>query len=322
MAAIIGLSYFHVVLCMHFADRLTEAVFQKAAPICVGLDPRYDQIPEFIRLSQIEKFGKDRKAIASAIVLFNTQIIDAVKDIVPVVKPQIAFYEMYGPEGMWAFAATCKYAREQGLIVIADAKRNDIGSTCDAYADAFLGKVDIFDEQQEIFETDALTVTPYLGSDGILPFVERCQEYEKGIFVLVKTSNPSSGEIQDLPAGEMVVHEHVGELVSGWGKEFLGESGFSLVGAVVGATYPEEARYLRNIMPHNIFLVPGYGAQGGGAADVKPCFLENGTGAIVNSSRGIIFAYQNDSKYSEKNFAEAAREAALLMKEDLKIVLP
>lgn len=306
---------------MHFADRLTNAVAEKAAPICVGLDPRYGKIPQFIKDKHVEEFGKTKKAIAASILEFNIGIIEAVKDIVPVVKPQIAFYEMYGTEGIWAYISTCKYAREQGLIVIADGKRNDIGSTCEAYADGFLGEIDVFGESEEVFYSDALTVTPYLGSDGILPFVQRCSDFNKGIFVLVKTSNPSSGDIQDLPAGELAVHEHVAELVSAWGKDFIGENGFSSVGAVVGATYPEEASYLRNAMPHNIFLVPGYGAQGGGAEDVKPCFFENGTGAIVNSSRGIIFAYEKNDTYGEENFADAAREAAHAMKEDLKVVL-
>lgn len=306
---------------MHFADRLTRAIAEKESPICVGLDPRFDQIPKFIKDKQVEKFGKTKKAIAASLLEFNINIIDAVKELVPVVKPQIAFYEMYGPEGLWAFASTCKYAQEQGLIVIGDAKRNDIGSTCEAYAQGFLGKVDVFGEKEDIFHIDSLTVTPYLGSDGIKPFVKQCEENEKGIFVLVKTSNPSSGELQDLPVGDTSVHEHLAELVALWGKDNIGENGYSFVGAVVGATYPEEARYLRNAMPHSIFLVPGYGAQGGGAADVKPCFHENGSGAIVNSSRGIIFAYAKDKKFSEENFADAAREATIAMKEDLKSVL-
>lgn len=306
---------------MHFADRLTNAIADKKSPICVGLDPRYNQIPQHVRDKQVEKFGKTRKAIAAAILEFNIHIIEAVKDIVPVVKPQIAFYEMYGAEGIWAYNATCKYAQEQGLIVIADAKRNDIGSTCEAYAQGFLGTVDVFGEQEDVYFCDSLTVTPYLGSDGIKPFTKQCEENDKGIFVLVKTSNPSSGEIQDVTTGDQAIHEHVAELVSSWGADLIGESGFSAVGAVVGATYPEEARYLRSIMPHAIFLVPGYGAQGGGAEDVKPCFHENGTGAIVNSSRGIIFAYEKNDAFGPENYDEAARAAALAMKEDLASIM-
>jgi len=307
---------------MHFADLLTKRIQEKQNPSVVGLDPRINQIPQFIKDKNKAQFGENLKALTASILEFNMGIIDAIKDIVPAVKPQIAFYEQFGPEGIWVYEATCKYAQTQGLIVIADAKRNDIGSTCEAYASAFLGEIDVFGKTERAFSADALTVTPYLGSDGIKPFVENCKKYNHGIFILVKTSNPSSGELQDLPIGDEVIHEYLAGLVSQWGTECIGsESGFSAVGAVVGATYPEEARLLRSLMPHAIFLVPGYGAQGGGAADTKPCFHKNGTGAIVNSSRGIIFAYQKDEKYHESNYADAARDAALKMKEDLKIVI-
>ena len=254
---------------MHFADTLTARITQ-TSPVCVGLDPRLNKLPEGI--------AKD----ASGVLEFNKGIIGAIKDIAAVIKPQLAFYEVLGAEGMKTFWETCAYAKEQGLLVIADGKRNDIGSTCEAYADAYLGADS---------PIDALTVTPYLGSDGINPFIERCTKNGKGIFILVKTSNKSSGELQDLPCGDEVVHEHVAQLVEGMAAQALGpKTNLSCVGAVVGATYPEELKYLRTLMPHCPFLIPGFGAQGGTAEDVKHGFLADGTGAIVNSSRGIIFA--------------------------------
>ncbi len=300
----------------HFADRLTQRISILANPSVVGLDPRIDQIPEFIIDRVVEEFGETTEAVAEAIIEFNQGIIDAVADLVPAVKPQIAFYECYGHHGFRAYEETIAYAQKKGLLVIGDAKRNDIGSTAEAYANGHLGEVPLFDEMTKVLDTDALTVTPYLGSDGIKPFTDVCLEYGKGIFVLVRTSNPSSDEIQGQALGDHLMDEHVATLVEGWGRELIGESGFSSVGAVVGATYPEEARVLRNLMPNQIFLVPGYGAQGGGAEDVKPCFHDNGTGAIVNSSRDIIFAYQKNGQPGEA-YAEAAREAAIRMKEDL-----
>ena len=278
---------------MHFADLLTDAI-QKKSPICVGLDPALDKLPEGI--------AKDAKGLLD----FSTGIIDAVKDIAACVKPQMAYYEVLGWEGMRAFWETCAYAKLHGLLVIADGKRNDIGSTCDAYAEAYLYKDS---------PIDALTVSPYLGSDGVKPFIERCKKNEKGIFVLVKTSNPSSGELQDLPTGDETVHEHMAQLVASWGADVLGTSShYSSVGAVVGATYPEELKYLRSLMPNTIILIPGFGAQGGTAADVKAGFV-NGNGAIVNSSRGIIFASKG------KDWKEAAGKAAEKMKMELVGVL-
>lgn len=275
---------------MHFADALTAASKAKS-PVCVGLDPQLSKLPEGV--------AQD----AAGVLQFNKGIIDAVKDIASCIKPQLAYYEVLGWEGMKMFWETCAYAKEQGLLVIADGKRNDIGTTCDAYADAYL-----FADSP----VDALTVTPYLGSDGVLPFIERCNKNDKGIFVLVKTSNASSGEIQDLPAGDEVVHEHVAQLVESWGMHHIGpETNLSFVGAVVGATYPEEMTYLRTLMPHIPFLIPGYGAQGGTAADVARGFLTDATGAIVNASRSIIFA----SKGSD--WQDAARKAALEMAEEL-----
>ncbi|MDH5596529.1 MAG: orotidine-5'-phosphate decarboxylase [Candidatus Peregrinibacteria bacterium] len=300
----------------HFADRLVTRISQLDNPTVVGLDPRLASIPEFIRADALETYGHTTEAAAEAIIEFNKGIIDAISDIVPAVKPQIAFYECYGHQGFRAYEETVRYAQEKGMMVIGDAKRNDIGSTAEAYANGHLGQVDLFEEADRSIDADALTVTPYLGTDGITPFTKVCEEFGKGIFVLVRTSNPSADEIQGQVLGDHLMDEHVATLVEGWGRELIGDSGFSAVGAVVGATYPEEARTLRNLMPNQIFLVPGYGAQGGGAEDVKPCFHENGSGAIVNSSRGIIFAYQKEGQPGEA-YAEAAREAALLMKEDL-----
>ena len=301
---------------LHFADRLINRISKLANPTVVGLDPRLNQIPEFIRANAKEEYGNTTEGVAEAIIDFNMGIIDAISDIVPAVKPQIAFYECYGHQGLRAYEETIRYAQEKGLVVIGDAKRNDIGSTAEAYANGHLGRVDVFGSPEKTIDVDALTVTPYLGTDGIVPFTKVCEEEGKGIFVLVRTSNPSADEIQGQAIGDHLMDEHVATLVEGWGRELIGQSGFSSVGAVVGATYPEEARVLRNIMPNQIFLVPGYGAQGGGAEDVKYCFHKNGTGAIVNSSRGIIFAYQKNGQPDEA-YAEAAREAAIAMKEDL-----
>lgn len=301
---------------MHFADRLTHRISELNNPTVVGLDPRLNQIPEHILENAKKKYGNTIEGAAEAILDFNRSIIDAVSDIVPAVKPQIAFYECYGHHGFRVYETTIQYAQKKGLLVIGDAKRNDIGSTAEAYANGHLGSVDVFGSPQKTINADCLTVTPYLGTDGIKPFTKVCEAEGKGIFVLVRTSNPSADEIQGQSVGDELMDERVATLVEGWGRELIGESGFSLVGAVVGATYPEEARTLRNIMPHQIFLVPGYGAQGADAEDVKAAFHKNGTGAIINSSRGIIFAYRKNGQSGEA-FAEAARDAALAMKEDL-----
>jgi orotidine-5'-phosphate decarboxylase len=292
---------------MNFADTLIEKI-KETSPICVGLDPRYDQIPDHIKA--------DAPTPGAAFYEFNKGIIDAVHDLVPIVKPQIAFYEMLGLDGLAALSRTMDYAKEKGLLVLLDAKRNDIGSTAAAYANAYL------DEEGD-FAADALTVTPYLGSDGIKPFIDMCLKNGKGIFTLVKTSNPSSGDIQDRKVDEtgQSIYELMGQLVDSWGADLIGDSGYSSVGAVVGATYPDEAKKLRKLMPTSIFLVPGYGAQGGGAADVKDCFNSDGLGAIVNSSRGIIFAYEKNNNYSPEQYGEAARAAVVAMKEDLESVL-
>jgi len=275
---------------MHFADALTQAGKEKSA-VCVGLDPKLGSMPEGIDQS------------AEGVLEFCKGIIDATKDVACCVKPQLAYFELLGWEGMKVFWEACTYAKEQNLLVIADGKRNDIGTTCEAYAEAYLN---------ELSPIDALTVSPYLGSDGINPFIEQCTKNNKGIYVLVKTSNPSSGELQDLPTGDEAVHEYLAQLVESWGMHHLGaDSSFSCVGAVVGATYPEELKYLRTLMPHCPFLIPGYGAQGGTAEDVKHGFVPDGTGAIVNSSRGIIYASKG------ADWKEAAQKAVKDMAEDL-----
>ncbi len=306
----------------HFADRLIAAVQDKGNPICVGLDPRLAQIPNFIKAKALEGHEKSPlRAASEAIFMFNKGIIDAVFDLVPVVKPQIAFYEMFGHDGIWAYEETLRYAKSKGLLTIADAKRNDIGSTAEAYAQEFLGEVSVFEGEEEvvapIFDADSVTVNAYLGWDGIKPFAEEGQKYGKGLFVLVKTSNVSSGDLQDLPMKEgKAIYEIMGYLVDSWGANDIGKSGYSSIGAVVGATYPAQAKVLREIMPNTIFLVPGYGAQGGKAEDVKVCFNKDGLGAIVNNSRGIIFAYEKMGLGEEK-YGEAARKAVIEMKKDL-----
>ena len=313
----------------NFADRLIEAIRAKGSPICVGLDPRLAQLPEFLREEHRIKKGGSFEAAADCIFEFNKGIIDAVHDLVPAVKPQIAFYEQFGFAGMFAFEETCKYAKEKGLLVIADAKRGDIGSTAEAYAAAFLGKVDLFGHEVDApVWCDALTVVPYLGSDGITPFVERCAAQGKGLFVLAKTSNVSSGELQDRMLAEkfdgsehLKVYELMAHLIESWGSNEVGEHGYSSIGLVVGATFPRDAAAIRKIVPNAFFLVPGYGAQGATAQDIAVNFNEDGLGALVNSSRDIIFAYQKSKKFGEGEYAKAAREAVTRMREDLEKVI-
>jgi len=310
-----------------FSDKLIEKIKAKGNPICVGLDPRLDKIPAFIkRKAAYEAKDNPFTAAAEAIIGFNKAIIDEVCDLVPVVKPQIAFYEIYGHEGVRAYEETLKYAKKKGLITIADAKRNDIGSTAEAYAKAFLGEVTIFEGEENeiitpIFDADAITVNGYLGVDGIKPFIEEAKKYDKGLFVLVKTSNKSSCDLQDVPLADgMSVYEFMGHLVESWGADDISDCGYNFVGAVVGATFPQQAAKLRKIMLNTIFLVPGYGAQGGTAEDVKPCFNKDGLGAIVNSSREIIFAYEKMPEFGEAQFAKASRKACENMIKDLSII--
>ena len=297
-------------------DRLMNRIDKMANPTVVGLDPTYEMIPKQIREEMLEKYGKTTKAAAKMFLSFNQEILDHVCDLVPAVKLQIAMYEQYGIEGLKTYMETITYAKKQGLIIIGDVKRGDIASTAAAYA-AHLGGVEIEGTRFDIWNEDAVTLNPYMGFDGIEPFISPCNEYDKGIFILVKTSNPSGKEIQDLIAEGKPVYEHAAQLVSRWGELAMGDNGYSRVAAVVGATYKEQGQELRKRMLHTFFLIPGYGAQGASGDDIRGYFDRDGRGCIVNSSRGIIAAYRKDSRYGEHNFAEAAREAALMMKRDL-----
>ncbi|HJB90323.1 MAG TPA: orotidine-5'-phosphate decarboxylase [Candidatus Eisenbergiella merdigallinarum] len=299
-------------------NRLVEKIRKTGAPIVVGLDPMMKFIPEQIKEAAFEEYGETLQGAGEAIWQYNKGIVDAIFDLVPAVKPQIAMYEQFGIEGLIAFQKTVNYCKEKGLVVIGDVKRGDIGSTSEAYAVAHLGKVAVGSRMLPAFDEDFATVNPYLGSDGIRPFLKVCQEEKKGIFILVKTSNPSSGEFQDRLIDGRPLYEIVGEKVAEWGGECMGDE-YSYVGAVVGATYPEMGRVLRRLMPKAYILVPGYGAQGGKGADLVHFFNEDGLGAIVNSSRGIIAAYQQEkyAKFGAANYADASRQAVLDMKEDI-----
>ncbi len=300
-------------------NQLTAKIRKTGAPIVVGLDPMLKFVPEHIKEKAFKEFGETLEGAAEAIFQFNKGIVDAVCDLVPAVKPQIAMYEQFGIPGLSAFAKTVAYCKEKGLIVIGDIKRGDIGSTSSAYATGHLGKVTIGSKSYYGFDEDFVTVNPYLGSDGVKPFIDVCKEEKKGIFVLVKTSNPSSGEFQDRIIDGKPLYEHVGKMVNEWGRELMGDA-YSYVGAVVGATYPEMGKILRDIMPKAYILVPGYGAQGGKGRDLVHFFNKDGLGAIVNSSRGIIAAYQNDAykdKFGPENYADASRAAVIDMKEDI-----
>jgi len=293
-------------------DKLIKKIIETDNPSVVGIDTNFDYLPE-----EMKAGVSDFKGAANAILQFNKKIINKICDIVPAVKVQIAYYEMYGLDGMHAFAETVKYASEKGMYVMTDAKRNDIGATAECYAKAYLGETAVNDKIYNAFDSDFLTVNGYLGSDGIKPFLSWMQKRDKGIFVLVKTSNKSSGELQDLKLENgKTVYEYMGSLVEEWGKDSIGEYGYSDVGAVVGATHPTQAEILRKAMPHTFFLIPGYGAQGGTADDLKVCFDGNGLGGIVNSSRGIICAYKQE-KYKGMAFDDAARQACIDMKNDL-----
>jgi len=306
-------------------NRLVAQIKKTGAPIVVGLDPMMKFIPEHIKEKAFAEFGETLEGAAEAIWQYNKAIVDAIYELVPAVKPQIAMYEQFGLPGLSAFYKTVQYCKEKGLVVIGDIKRGDIGSTSEAYAVGHLGKVQIGSRSYYGFDEDFVTVNPYLGSDGVNPFIKVCKEEKKGIFVLVKTSNPSSGEFQDrqiADAGNRPLYEVVGEQVAKWGETHMGDT-YSYVGAVVGATYPEMGKVLRKIMPKSYILVPGYGAQGGKGADLVHFFNEDGLGAIVNSSRGIIAAYQQEkyARFGAENFADASRAAVLDMKEDIEQAL-
>ena len=299
-------------------NKLISNIKKTNAPIVVGLDPMLNYIPEHVQKKAFAEYGETLEGAAEAIWQFNKEIIDKTYDIIPAVKPQIAMYEQFGIPGIIAFERTVKYAKEKNLVVIGDVKRGDIGSTSAAYAVAHLGKVNVGSKAFAAFDEDFATVNPYLGSDGIKPFIDVCKEEKKGIFILVKTSNPSSGEFQDRVIDGRPLYEWVGEKVNEWGADCMGD-GYSYVGAVVGATYPKMGRTLRKIMPKSYILVPGYGAQGGKGADLVDFFNEDGLGAIVNSSRGIIAAYKN-AKYENfgaENFGDASRAAVVDMVNDI-----
>lgn len=294
-------------------DELIEKIAAMQNPTCVGLDTSFSYLPDDMREGVVTC-----EEAAKAVLAFNQKIIDSVYDIVPSVKVQIAYYEQYGTAGLNAFYETLLYAKKKGLFVIADAKRNDIGATASQYARAFLGNTSVNGNQTQAFPCDILTVNGYLGTDGIAPFMDECKKHDKGIFVLVKTSNPSSGELQNLKLADgRTVYECMGDMVEAWGADAVGKYGYSCVGAVVGATYPEEAKILRARLPHTFFLVPGYGAQGANAEMLKNCFDERGLGGVVNNSRGILCAYQKRGGA----YYEAARAACLDMKADLNHVL-
>ncbi len=297
-------------------DKLIDGIIRLQNPTCVGLDTSFDYLP-----AEMREGVTDFKQACDRIIEFNEKIIDEVCDVVPGVKVQIAYYEMYGVEGLRAFLRTVEYARSKGLVVIADCKRNDIGSTAGCYSKAYLGETALGDKKCRAFPADMLTVNGYLGSDGIAPFVNDCKAHGKSIFVLVKTSNPSGGELQNLKLENgKYVYEHMGELVEKWGADCVGNYGYSEVGAVVGATHPEEAKRLRALLPHTFFLIPGYGAQGGSAEGLKVCFDGRGLGGVVNSSRGIICAYKEE-KYSHLPYYKAAREACIVMQKDLRAAI-
>ena len=293
-------------------DRLIEKIEQTHAPIVVGLDPMMGYIPEHIQKKAFEEHGETLEGAAEAIWQFNKEIVDHTHDLIPAVKPQVAMYEQFGIPGLQAFKKTVDYCHEKGLVVIGDIKRGDIGSTSAAYAAGHIGKVQVGSKTYAPFEEDFVTVNPYLGTDGVKPFVDVCREQKKGLFVLVKTSNPSSGEFQDRLVDGRPLYELVGEKVAEWGKDCMGKD-YSYIGAVVGATYPEMGKVLRQIMPKSFILVPGYGAQGGKGEDLVHFFHEDGLGAIVNSSRGIIAAYKQEqyAKFGEEHFAEADRKSVV-----------
>ena len=298
-------------------DRLIEKIKQTNNPTVMGLDPRYEMIPKYVT----SKYEQNLEGVGKAIIEFNKSLIDATCDIVPAIKPQIAFYEMYGISGMKAFKETCQYAKEKGMIIIADCKRGDIGSTASGYSNAFLGKTSIGEKQEAIYDVDFITVNPYIGTDCVKPFIEDCIKYDKGIFVLAKTSNPSSGELQDLKLENgKEIYSQVTDLIEKWGEDLRGKYEYSSIAAVVGATYPEQLEKIRKQAPHTYFLIPGYGAQGGKASDIALGFDQNGLGGIVNASRSLMCAYKSDylkEKFGEEEYALATREEALRMKEEL-----
>ena len=298
-------------------DVLIEKIKECDNSTVIGVDTRYDMVPECVR----KKYSTDLKGMCSAMLEYSKALIDATYDIIPAVKLQSAYFEMYGVEGIKLYKEMIDYCKEKGMVVMADVKRGDIGSTSAGYSRAYLGKNMIDEKEQAIFDVDFATVNPYMGSDCVMPFVEDCKKYDKGIFVLVKTSNKSSGEIQDVKAedGEEI-YKKVAKLVNTWGRELIGENGYSSVSSVVGATYPKQLQELRELMPHSYFLIPGYGAQGGKAEDIALGFDENGLGGIVNATRSLMCAYKSDlwkDKFAEEDYAKATRAEAIRMRDEL-----
>ena len=304
-------------------NKLINKIQKTKAPIVVGLDPMLSYVPEHIQKKAFAEYGETLEGAAEAIWQFNKEIVDKTYDLIPAVKPQIAMYEQFGIEGLKAYKKTVDYCKSKDLVVIGDIKRGDIGSTSAAYAVGHLGKVQVGSKTYAGFDEDFATVNPYLGSDGVKPFMDVCKQENKGLFILVKTSNPSSGEFQDQKIDGKPLYELVGEKVAQWGEEHMGESGYSYVGAVVGATYPEQGEILRKVMPKSFILVPGYGAQGGKGKDLVHFFNEDGLGAIVNSSRGIIAAYKQEAyaKFGAENFGDASRAAVEAMIADIQDAL-
>lgn len=303
-------------------NKLIAKIQKTQAPIVIGLDPMLGYIPEHIQKKAFAEYGETLKGAAEAIWQFNKEIVDKTYDLVPAVKPQIAMYEQFGIEGLMAYQKTIDYCHAKDLVVIGDIKRGDIGSTSSAYATGHLGKIQVGSKCYTAFNEDFATLNPYMGSDSVKPFIEVCQEENKGLFILVKTSNPSSGEFQDRLIDGRPLYEHVGEKVAQWGEEHMGDT-YSYIGAVVGATYPEMGKILRKLMPKTFILVPGYGAQGGKGKDLVPFFNSDGLGAIVNSSRGIIAAYKQEkyASFGPEHFADASRAAVEDMATDIRQAL-
>ena len=297
-------------------EPLIEKIAQKKNPTVMGLDPVLDYIPAFMKDAAVSQYGDTFKAAGEAIFAFNKALIDAAADLIPAVKPQSAFYEMYGIEGMIALERTIAYAKEAGLYVILDVKRNDIGNTAEAYAKAFLGETQLFSSKAQATPVDCVTVNPYLGIDGIEPFVKAAAQYDKSMFILVKTSNKSSGDFQDMDMGGLPLYRRVGAKVEEWGEVYRAASGYSPCGAVVGATYPKQLTELREALPHTFFLIPGYGAQGGAAKDIAGAFDAKGQGAIVNSSRALMCAYKKAGD-DGSNLAKHTRDAVIAMRDDI-----
>ena len=304
----------------NFSDHLIAIIRKKNSCVVVGLDPHFKLIPDDIKQKFLNLHKPSLEYAARVILEFNIQVIDIITPYVGIVKPQIAFYELYGWWGIWAYAETIKYAKEKGLIVIGDVKRGDVPTTAEAYANAHIGEVYVNDTIETPFAADAVTVNPFLGTDSILPFIQTAKKYNKGIFILVKTSNPLSGEFQNLICGKKKLHEIIAEKTNEWGKDLIGKEGYSAIGAVVGATFPKEITTLRKVMPIAFFLVPGYGAQGATVQDIKYCFNKDGLGAIINASRSILYAYDISpwkEKYGITAWKEATREALIKMNEEI-----